>query len=67
MAATLTGLGLLYVQTQRFEKGTVALNEALQIFRELSKTDPTVYQPKADVINKALMELGAPTTGADPK
>jgi tetratricopeptide (TPR) repeat protein len=43
LAASLTGLGNLYVQTQRLEEAIDCYNESLKIDRDLAKDDPNNY------------------------
>ncbi len=45
MATTLNNLGNLYGDTQRLKESEQAFQEALQIRRELAKSNPTAYQP----------------------
>jgi hypothetical protein len=44
---------------RRVEDAQAALEEAMQIYRELAKTSPSVYQPRVDTIRKALAMIAA--------
>ena len=45
MAGTLNNLGNLYHDSQRLKEAEAAHREALDIRRQLAKTNPAAYQP----------------------
>ena len=61
-AAFLNNLGLLYNDTTRLTEAEQALAEALGIYRELAKTNPTAYLPDVAMTLNNLGNLYSDTT-----
>lgn len=57
IAGTLNGLGILYVNTNRYDKCKEVFTESLELYKRLAKTDPEEYQSEVERMEKNLEVL----------
>ena len=57
IAGTLNGLGILYVNTNRYDECKTAFTESLELYKKLAKTNPEEYQSEVDRMQKNLEVL----------